>query len=194
MSSTRECAPWRRVGECWTTPTKLEASRENETATEGPAVAGGGEGSAPGRTFDEDHRGGGGLAESRSEADRDGYQPHREGPSRRASEERLDATLGAARVPGGTINSAGVQSSRGADNQHPTPRGGDARGVDAQRIEHPAMNDRPRGMHDPPTHPNEDDAPFLQPVDDQVETHRLLDDKKHCLQFRRVQIRPLCDS
>ncbi|KAJ7274754.1 hypothetical protein C8J57DRAFT_1224337 [Mycena rebaudengoi] len=129
-----------------------------------PAVAGEGSSSAPGRTFDESHRDGGGQAESRSEANRDGSYPPGEGPSRRANEEWLNATPGAARAPGGTRNGVNAQNARGAESQHPTPEGGDAGGVDTQRNERQANNSQ-GGQYPPvgntnPGHRN----PFLQPV------------------------------
>ncbi|KAJ7107532.1 hypothetical protein C8R44DRAFT_885518 [Mycena epipterygia] len=138
------------------------------SATGQDVGAGGSDGSATSqRSPDEGSRIGGDLAEGRSEADRDGHQPPGEGPSWRANEERLDATPGAVHTLGDTSNGVNTheQNAWVTGNQHPTPRGSDARGVDAQRNEHPADNG-PGGTHPPNgiTPPLDDGSPFLQPV------------------------------
>ncbi|KAJ7707114.1 hypothetical protein B0H14DRAFT_3525849 [Mycena olivaceomarginata] len=108
--------------------------REQDNGMDEHEAAGGGDGSATGRSPEDGRRVGGDWVFSRSEANRGGNQPLGEGPPRQADEERPNATLGAARTPGGARTSADVQNARGAENRLPTPAGGNAEGVNAEGV------------------------------------------------------------
>jgi hypothetical protein len=103
-------------------------------------MAGKSSSSAPGYALDEGHRDRAGeMAEGRSEMNWDGHQSLGGEPPRQANDGRPDATLGAARAPGGSNIGADVQAyACGAERQYPTPTGGDATGVNALHNEHVA--------------------------------------------------------
>ncbi|KAJ7625730.1 hypothetical protein FB45DRAFT_868890 [Roridomyces roridus] len=130
---------------------------DNEPGLVQDAVAGESRSSAPGQALEERHGNGGGMAEGRSEVTRDG-DAMQAGPSRQTNEGRPNATPGATRTPGGTIDGASAQNNaRDVERRHPTPTRGDATGI------RNAANSQPIGQDDQRA-PGGNGNPFLQPV------------------------------
>jgi hypothetical protein len=139
--------------------------------TAGLSRAGGDDVSATGRhpTDDGSRENGGELAESRPEANRDGDQPLGEGNPRGPDEGRVDATLDAARAPGGTHNmGVNAQQAQGVTQPPPHVPGEHAEGVNRParttrrptRLANNGWDEPP--LQDPPPPNLSPDAPARQ--------------------------------